>query len=914
MSSEEERSEDSQARELAKTYDPALTENAWYSTWLTKGVFAASSDSAKPAYSVLMPPPNVTGMLHMGHVLNHTIQDVYIRWRRMAGDESCWFPGADHAGIATQARVEKLLAQENLTRYDLGREKFLERVWQWREQYGDIILDQLRKIGVSCDWERMLFTLDESASKAVSEVFIRLFDEGLIYRGKRIINWSPLAQTALSDEEVESRETQDVLYTLRYYPEDAAEPLLVATVRPETIFGDVAVAVNPDDERYRDLIGTKVRVPLADKLVPVIADEYADPTFGTGAVKITPAHDPNDFEVGQRHDLPMPNSINPDATLNELAGEFQGLDRFDARKRIVERLRERDLIEKEEEYMHSVGYSQRGGEAVEPFLSDQWFVNMKALAAPALEVVQSGEVRFFPQHWTKTYEHWMSNIRDWCISRQLWWGHRIPVYYAPDGSFTAARSAEEACAKLGLPEDTPLRQDPDVLDTWFSSALWPLTTMRWLADGQKEQTADLAKFLPTNLLVTGPDIIFFWVARMIMMTKKFKGVIPFRDVYFTSMIRDARGRKMSKSLGNSPDPLDIIAKYGADAMRFTIIYVAPIGQDIRLKVDEKTQDIATMEIGRNFANKIWNAARFLLMKHKEVIKGVAREAHEDLPTYRYDLTDSWITSRFHETIRDTQRALQEYRLHEYAGKLYEFIWNDFCDWYVEMLKIRVAHSPTETYRQEMVNHAFLIFEGILRLLHPVMPFITEELWHAITDVDSSDSIVRAPVPTLDEARILPQETAQFRTVQSIVEELRAMRGQMNIPPHERLPITLACPDDPTSELLKSERHIITELARGSNLHIGRGLAKPAGAIATVVNGVDVFLTLKGFIDLDKEKQRLAKEIGRLKGMIKGTAAKLQNEKFLANAPASVVEHERGKLANLENTLAKLSTNLEQLAE
>ena len=607
-------------KEFPKSFNPQIAEEKWYNNWLSNNIFTADNNSKKPAYSILMPPPNITGILHFGHVLNLTIQDLYARSKKMQGYEVCWFPGIDHAGIATQSKVEAELKKEGISRYDLGREDFVAKVWEWKHKYGGIILEQMRKLGISVDWDRVLFTMDENASNAVAEVFVRLFDEGLIYKGKRIINWSPLAQTALSDEEVVFKEVQGHLYTLRYYyEEDASKYLQLATVRPETIFGDVAVAVNPNDERYKDVIGKRVCVPLTNRFIPIIADDYADPTFGTGCVKITPAHDPNDFLVGERHNLEAIQTINPDGTLNELTGEFNGLERFEARKIILEKLQQQYLVEKIENYTHNVGYSERGGEPVEPYLSDQWFVKMKPLAEMALDVVKDGEIKFYPSHWVKTYEHWMKNIKDWCISRQLWWGHRIPVYYTPDGKYTAARNEDEARTKLNIAQDIPLTQDEDSLDTWFSSWLWPLTTMRWLEE-DKEENEILNKFLPTDLLVTAPDIIFFWVARMVMATKKFKSEIPFKNVYFTSMIRDGLGRKLSKSLGNSPDPLNIIEKYGADAVRFSMAFLAPLGQDVRMDVDIDKQDISSMEIGRNFANKVWNAGRFIMMKQEEVFK------------------------------------------------------------------------------------------------------------------------------------------------------------------------------------------------------------------------------------------------------------------------------------------------------
>ena len=586
---------------LSKTYDPSSVEERWYSSWQQRGLFTSQPSESEP-FSILMPPPNVTGILHFGHVLNHTLQDLYIRWNKLQGKETVWFPGLDHAGIATQTKVEKQLKEEGTNRHELGREEFIKRVWEWKEEYGGIIVNQLHKLGNSVDWDRTLFTMDDSASQAVRDVFIQLFDEGLIYRGKRIINWSPVAMSALSDEEVIHKEVREKIFTMKYHLEDGSGTLLVATVRPETIFADVAVAVNPKDERYKAMIGKNVIVPIGGQVVPIIADDHADPEFGTGVVKVTPAHDPNDYEIGIRHDLEMPSCIEPDAKLNDLAGEFAGLDRFVARKKVAEALEERELLEKAEAYSHNVGFSERGGEPVEPYLSDQWFVKVKPLAEPALKAVLDGDIKLYPNHWTKTYEHWMTNVRDWCISRQLWWGHRIPVYYTEDGQLTAARSEEEAREKLGLSADVALTQDPDVLDTWFSSWLWPMTAMGW-SGPKSDPTPDMNFYNPSNLLVTGPDIIFFWVARMIMASLKFNNSIPFHDVYLTSIIRDGRGRKLSKSLGNSPDPMNVIEKYGADAVRFTMIYLAPLGTDVRLDIDEKTQDIPSMEIGRNFGQQ-----------------------------------------------------------------------------------------------------------------------------------------------------------------------------------------------------------------------------------------------------------------------------------------------------------------------
>lgn len=887
-------------------YSPNEIENKIYANWLENKLYETNDNSPKPAYSILMPPPNVTGILHFGHVLNITIQDLYIRWKRMQGYEACWFPGTDHAGIATQTRVEKELKNQGLTRFDLGREKFVEKVWEWRNEYGSIIFEQMRKLGIMPDWNRTLFTMDESASEAVRDVFISLFDEGLIYKRKKIINWSPLAQTALSDEEVDKKEVREHLYTLKYKFVDSEDYLLVATVRPETIFGDVAVAVNPNDERYRHLIGKKVVVPLVGREVPIIADEYADPTFGTGCVKITPAHDPNDFEVGERHNLPQPNTINPDGTLNELTGEFNGLDRFVARKQIVKKLKELGLIEKIEDYVHNIGYSQRGEEPIEPYLSDQWFVKMKPLAEEALKVVQNGEIRFFPNHWVKTYEHWMTNIRDWCISRQLWWGHRIPVYYSEDGRYTAARSESEARQKLGLPSDAPLSQDPDVLDTWFSSWLWPLTTMRWSLD--KGYNATMQKFLPTDLLVTAPDIIFFWVARMIMATLKFAGKIPFRDVYFTSTIRDGKGRKLTKSLGNSPDPLKIIEKYGADAVRFTTLYLSPLGQDIRLDIDIVSQDISSMEIGRNFANKIWNAARFLQLKFNSIEN---RQMNLTFDIQKLNSADKWILSRLNNTIQKVNESLTNYRLNDFAKIIYDFVWKDFCDWYVEVVKIRFNQLSDDNEKNHLLNFAYYIFENILKLLHPLMPFITEELWHRLFDKSDDESISISGFPSYNPEFIFEKIEANFQLMQMVVEEIRSLRASMNIPANERLPIYIKLHDDELTQMFQENKIALEDLAKSSELQINSDTIPPK-SVTSVVRNIEIFIELDQNFDLNQEISRLKKEETRLINNINATNKKLSNPKFIENADPEIVRYEQDKLENMQNSLQKVQTNLHKL--
>lgn len=893
--------------EFSKAYTPESIESRWYEKWLSQNLFKAKEDSPKDAYSILMPPPNVTGILHFGHVLNITIQDVYIRWKRMNNFEVCWFPGTDHAGIATQTRVEKELASQGLTRYDLGREKFIEKVWEWREKYGGIILNQMQKLGVSADWSRTLFTMDESASKAVEDVFIKLFDEGLIYRGKRIINWSPLAQTALSDEEVEYREVKEHLYTLRYYFPNSNEYLQVATVRPETIYGDVAVAVNPNDERYKKLIGKTVIVPLVNREVPIIADDYADPTFGTGCVKITPAHDPNDFIIGERHNLPQINSINPDGTLNEITNEFNGVERFRARKLIVLKLEELGLMEKVEDYTHNVGFSQRGGEPVEPYLSNQWFVKMKPLAEEALKVVQDGEIKFYPNHWIKTYEHWMDNIRDWCISRQLWWGHRIPVFYAADGRYTAAKTEEDARKKLGLKQNEQLIHDEDVLDTWFSSWLWPLTTMRWQMNNGSNKIVN--KFLPTDLLVTAPDIIFFWVARMIMATLKFGGTIPFKDVYFTATIRDGKGRKLSKSLGNSPDPLNIIAKYGADAVRFTMLYLAPLGQDIKMDVDVKAQDIPSMEIGRNFANKIWNAARFIKMKYDSIDFSQVDIDNSDKTEFSF--ADKWIASKLNSTIQKANDSLNNYKLNEFAKIIYEFIWKDFCDWYIEILKVNFNNASSIQERYINTKYALWVFENILKLIHPVMPFITEELWHLLFAKSENDSISLSEFPQSVGLLISDKIEADFEVIQLAVEEIRSLRSSFGFAPSMNLPVYFTINNPAIETAFVSMADAISDLAKCSNVFINSNDI-PENRITSVIRDIEIHLILDSKIDLKSELSRYEKEIARLNGNIQATEKKLSNEKFLTNASADVISYEREKLENMKSSLEKVQINIEKI--
>jgi valyl-tRNA synthetase len=892
------------SHELPKAYNPKDVEDRWYSFWESNRLFHASVDRAKTPYTIVIPPPNITGILTMGHVLNNTIQDILIRWKRMQGYEACWIPGTDHAGIATQNVVEKALLAEGTNRHQIGREEFVKRVWEWKEEYGNTIIKQLRKLGASCDWERERFTMDEGLSNAVKEVFIRLFDKGLVYRGKYIVNWCPYHRTALSDDEVDHSETQGHLWHIRYPLEGSKEFAVVATTRPETMLGDTAIAVNPRDERYKKLVGKTAILPLVGRKLPVIADEFVDASFGTGMVKVTPAHDPNDFLMGQRHDLQQVNIFDEQARLNEsVPRQYEGLDRFECRKQIVKDLEKQGFLVKAEPHQHNVGRCYRCNTVIEPYLSDQWFVKMKPLAVPALRVVHEGKVRFHPDRWVKVYEHWMTNIRDWCISRQIWWGHRIPVYYTDDGNYTAARSEEEARTKLGISADAPLRQDEDVLDTWFSSWLWPFSTLGW-----PEENEDVRYFNPTDTLVTGPDIIFFWVARMIMANMEFmkgspgidgkprsKGedLVPFRDVYFTSIIRDAQGRKMSKSLGNSPDPLDVINEYGADALRFTVAYLSPLGQDVLFSTEK-------CEIGRNFANKIWNAGRFLLMNSHEIAKGEPLDL-ESLPEEHLDLADRWILSRLNHAVRDYNEALGEFQINESTKILYGFIWHDFCDWYIELVKTRFYGDEPAEVKKAVVRRAIYVFDRALRLLHPHMPFITEELWQHLSDRQGK-SLVRATFPIVDERWIEPKVESDMSFVQEVINALRNIRGENNIPPSADIHVHVRPSTEHRELVFEGYAQYLKKLAR----------VVPKLAAGAVVQGAEIFVPLAGLIDVDSEKARLEKEIARLQQLAEGVEKKLSNPQFVERAPKEVVEKEREKGESFKASVEKLRRNLEQL--
>ncbi|HXX63783.1 MAG TPA: valine--tRNA ligase [Bacteroidota bacterium] len=907
---------ETQGSTLAKVYSPHDVESKWYAEWEKSGVFHANVNPQLPPYTIVIPPPNVTGVLHMGHILNNTMQDALVRYKRMTGYEACWIPGMDHAGIATQHVVERALEKEGGSRLVLGREKFVERVWAWKEQYGGVIIRQLRTLGASCDWEREKFTMDETLSAAVREVFVRLYEEGLIYRGKYIVNWCPKDHTAISDDEVNHADHQGHLYHIRYPLKGAGgQTVTVATTRPETMLGDTALAVHPKDERYRQLVGATAVVPLVEREVPIIADDYVEPEFGTGIVKVTPAHDPNDYWIGDRHHLPQINIFDTSAAINENApAKYRGLDRYEARRRILADLQTAGLLEKTENHVSAIGRCYRCDTVIEPYLSDQWFVRMKPLAAPALEVVADGTIRFFPDRWAKVYEHWMTNIRDWCISRQLWWGHRIPVWYCLAKRTPACtepivrRTAPESCPHCHGGE---LRQDDDVLDTWFSSWLWPFSVHDWPDQARTGKKADLTYFYPTSALVTAPEIIFFWVARMIMAGLKFGPSftgstdpvrnIPFRDVYFTSTVRDDKGRKMSKSLGNSPEPLDLIEEYGADAVRFTILFLAPVGQDITYAKEKN-------EIGRNFANKIWNAGRFLLLNRDQL--GEA-ERRAPFNTAHADLADQWILSRLHSTLRDVQTAYEGYEFNRVVKTIYDFIWHDYCDWYLEMIKSRLYGEEAPAVKSAVITRALDVFDAALQLLHPVMPFITEELYQFLR-ARGSDRIIRSQIPAADPRLIDANAERQMAFVQQVIESIRNIRGEMSIGPSKEIALVMrASTGHPASEIRKYEGYL-QRLARVTSLSFLESPARPGMSATAVVEGEELFVPLEGVIDLAVERARLQKEIDRVDAMLNGIRTKLGNANFIARAPEDVVAKEREKETTFETHLVKLRRSLQQI--
>jgi valyl-tRNA synthetase len=875
---------------LPTTYDPKSAEQKWYNTWLQNKTFEAGKRPNAPKYTIVIPPPNVTGMLHIGHALDFTLQDIMVRFKRMQGYDALWLPGSDHAGIATQTKVEQKLREDGITRYDLGREKFLEKVWEWKHFYANSIREQWAKMGFSLDYSRERFTLDEGLSKAVREVFVRLYEKGLIYRGKRIINWDPAARTALSDIEVEYKEVQGALYHLQYPLKNGQGSITVATTRPETMLGDTAVAVHPEDERYKHLIGQMLILPIIGREIPIIGDEYVDKEFGSGAVKITPAHDPNDFEVGSRHDLPQVLVMDETGTMNENAGPYNGLDRFDCRKKIVADLKEQGVLLKIEEHTHQVGHSERSGAVVEPYLSTQWFVAMKPLADKAIEVQKSGEgVRFVPDRFEKIYLHWIENVRDWCISRQLWWGHRIPAWYCEDcGELTVSREDASACSHCG---SAKLKQDEDVLDTWFSSALWPFSTLGW-----PENTEDLKRFYPTDVLVTGYDIIYFWVARMIFTGLEFTGEIPFKDVLIHGLVRDSEGRKMSKSLGNGVDPLEVIEKYGADAMRFMLATTSTPGQDLRFRWERVEQT-------RNFANKIWNASRFALMN----LNGFT--AQDIDISGKLGTADRWILHRLNETTQDVSRLIEQYEFGETGRLLYNFIWDDLCDWYIEFAKLSLYGEDSSAKRTTQSVLAYVL-DNTMRLIHPFMPFISEEIWQHLPH--EGDTVVLASWPKADASREAPEAVKEMELLMDIIRAVRNIRAEVNVPMSKKVELLVRPGNAETQTILERNAEYIRRFAGTSKLDIQSGLETPDKSMTAVVTGAELFLPLAGLIDISQEITRLEKEVQTLNGEVERIEKKLANQGFIAKAPAKVIEEEKAKMADYAEKRDKVVARLTEL--
>ncbi len=873
-------------KELPKNYAPGEFEDKIYQNWCDKGYFTPSCDDGKPPFTIVIPPPNVTGQLHMGHALDETLQDILIRYKRMKGFSALWLPGTDHAGIATQIKVEEYLRKnEGLTRYDLGREEFLKRVWEWKEKYGGTIIRQLKKLGSSCDWTRLRFTMDEGLSRAVREVFVNLYDKGLIYRGYRIINWCPNCATALSDAEVEYSEDPGFFWHIRYPVKDnPGEYVTVATTRPETMLGDTAVAVNPNDERYTHLVGKTLLLPLTDREIPVIADEYVDIEFGTGCVKITPAHDPNDFMVGQRHNLEIIKVMDDDAKINSYGGKYEGMDRYEARKAMVADLEEQGYLVKIEPHTHNVGKCYRCGTTVEPLTSDQWFVKMGPMIKPAVDVVKDGSIKYEPDRFAKTYINWMENLHDWCISRQLWWGHRIPAFYCDDcGEMTVSKTDIDVCPKCG----GKVRQDEDVLDTWFSSALWPFSTLGW-----PDKTPELEKYYPTDVLVTGYDIISFWVSRMIFSGMEHMEEIPFKNVFIHGLVRDAQGRKMSKSLGNGIDPIEMIDKYGADALRYALVTGNSPGNDMRFS-DEK------IESARNFANKIWNAARFVLMNL--TIDEIKLPEADKLR-----LEDKWILSSFNTLCGELETNIESFELGVALAKLYEFIRDMFCDWYIELCKPRFANVGTEENLTAQ-NVIAYVLSNTMKLLHPYMPFITEEIYTALPH--DCESIMISDYPVKCSSLSFPKEEADMNSLISVIRGIRNRRAEMNVPPSKKASIHIV--SDNKTAFCPENEIFFTKLASASEVIFNETYDDP-GAVAVVTDDCKAFIPLSEMIDTEKELERLGKEQKATEGEIDRLVKKLSNESFKAKAPAAVVAGEEAKLAAYREKLAGIIAATENL--
>ena len=869
-------------KELAKAYCPKDFEDRIYQEWNDKGCFKADPDPKKKPYTIVIPPPNITGQLHMGHALDETLQDILIRWKRMSGYSALWVPGTDHASIATEAKIVEAMRKEGITKEEIGRDKFLERAWDWKKQYGGRIVQQLKKLGSSCDWSRERFTLDEGCSKAVKEVFIRYYEEGLIYRGKRIINWCPKCLTSISDAEVEYEDQAGHFWHLRYKFKDSDEYLELATTRPETLLGDTAVAVNPNDERYKHLIGKTLILPIVHREIPVVGDEYVEMDFGTGVVKITPAHDPNDFEVGLRHNLEVINVMTDDAKIVDDYPKYAGMDRYEARKAIVEDLEKEGALVRIEDYNHNVGTCYRCGSTVEPRVSTQWFVKMEELAKPAIEAVKKGETKFVPERFDKIYYHWLENIKDWCISRQLWWGHRIPAFYCDDcGEMVVTKEDKAVCPKCGK----PMRQDSDTLDTWFSSALWPFSTLGW-----PEQTEDLKYFYPTATLVTGYDIIFFWVVRMMFSALKNTGEVPFKTVLIHGLVRDAQGRKMSKSLGNGIDPLQVIDEYGADALRFMLATGNAPGNDMRYMEEKVTS-------ARNFANKLWNASRFVMMNLPDdfEFKGIPENLRVE---------DKWIISKFNKLAKEVNYNLDKFELGVACSKLYDFIWDVYCDWYIELTKPRIqAGGKTMEDAQAVLVY---VLEGSLKLLHPFMPYITEEIWQTLEDGKSM--IITADYPVYDEKLTFNEEEQQFEKVIAAIKAVRNRRNEMNVPPSVKAKLFIETNEE---ELYKNSAAFFEKLASASEIETGSHFDMP-DAVTAVTEFARIFIPFDQLVDKEKELARLAKEKAKVQKDIDFLEKKLNNQGFISKAPAAQVEKEREKLAKAKEKMSKIELSVKQL--
>ena len=874
--------------ELNKVYSPNEIEDKWYKIWEENGYFNAQHNAEKPGYSIAIPPPNVTGILHMGHMLNNSIQDTIIRYKRMSGFDTLWIPGMDHAGIATQNKVERMLADEGTSKEEIGYDEFLRRTWEWKEKHGGLITKQLRKLGVSLDWTRERFTMDEGLSEAVKEVFIKLYNDGLIYRGEYIVNWCPHDKTALADDEVNHEDKNGKIWEIRYPVKDSDEEFVIATTRPETMLGDTGVAVNPNDERYKHLIGKTVILPLMNREIPIVADEYVDMEFGTGVVKMTPSHDPNDFEVAKRTGLAFLNIFTEDAHVNENGGKYQGLERFAARKAILADLEEQGLLVGVKDHKNAVGHCYRCNSVIEPRVSTQWFVKMEPLAKRALEVVKNGKIQITPKRWEKVYYNWLENIRDWTISRQIWWGHRIPAYYSEDGTVFVAKSLEEAKAqareKFG--KDVNLTEETDVLDTWFSSALWPFSTLGW-----PNETEDLKKFFPTNALVTGADILFFWVARMVMMSLYIKDEIPFNYVYLHGIIRDEKGRKMSKSLGNSPDPLDLIAKYGADAIRFSFLYNTSQGQDIHFS--EKL-----LEMGSAFANKVWNASRFVLSNLEDFDVSTTVENSE------FKLEDKWILSKLQTASKLINENMEKYELDAAAKLAYEFFRGDFCDWYVEIAKTRVygQEGSDKVVAQWVLRH---VLDKGLKMLHPFMPFITEEIWQKLQT--GEETIMLSDFPKEEKEFINIEAEKEFDYLKEVISAIRNIRGEANVSPSKKIEVIFKTADENAKNILQNNAKILDKLANIEKYEFNVEIPKLVGF--RLVETTEIYVPLADLIDLDKEIEKLEKSIAKIQKDLDKTLKKLSNESFIKKANPEAVEKERRIKEELENKIAKLTESM-----